>query len=164
MVLLQNISTGLWLFWDNFPHKKQIQSETWTHPTTSVVNSDFLNLVYFAKLLTSDPSFPTFCPVLVFLKMSYLLLVFGVLRASKYATIIKMWQISELPELCREYQNVANFATIYYLQLPGMRIFSGSAKSHGFCLARTDLVNRPDLLRYFCTNIGRWGSLFPMIN
>ena len=46
----------------------------------------------------------------------------------------------------------------------GMRIFSGSAKSRGFCLTRTDLVNGPDPLRYFWTNIGGWGSLFPMIN
>ena len=46
----------------------------------------------------------------------------------------------------------------------GMRIFSGSAKSRGCCLTRTDLVNRPDPLRYFWTNIGGWGSLFPMIN
>ena len=28
--------------------------------------------------------------------------------------------------------------------LTGMRIFRGSAKCRGFCLARTDLVNRPD--------------------
>ena len=48
--------------------------------------------------------------------------------------------------------------------IAGMRIFSGSAKSRGFCLTRTDLVNRPDPLRYFWTNIGGWGSLFPMIN
>ena len=40
--------------------KKQIPSETWTHPTTSIVNSDFWNFVYFAKLQTSDPSFATF--------------------------------------------------------------------------------------------------------
>ena len=39
-ILLQNISTGLELFWDDFPNKK-IQSETWTNPPTSIVNSDF---------------------------------------------------------------------------------------------------------------------------
>ena len=38
-VLLQNISTGLELFWDDFPI--QIPSETWTHPPTSTVISDF---------------------------------------------------------------------------------------------------------------------------
>ena len=53
---------------------------------------------------------------------------------------------------------------VFTRTLPGMRIFSGSAKSRGFCLTRTDLVNRPDPLRYFWTNIGGWGSLFPMIN
>ena len=51
-----------------------------------------------------------------------------------------------------------------YVYPSGMRIFSGSAKSRGFCLTRTDLVNRPDPLRYFWTNIGGWVSLFPMIN
>ena len=39
-IVHQTISTGLELFWDDFPHKK-IQSETWTHPPTSIVNSDF---------------------------------------------------------------------------------------------------------------------------
>ena len=39
-ILLQNISTGLGLFWDDFPIKK-IQSKTWTHPPTSIVISDF---------------------------------------------------------------------------------------------------------------------------
>ena len=32
----------------------------------------------------------------------------------------------------------------YLIAYVGMRIFSGSAKCRGFCLARTDLVNRPD--------------------
>ena len=32
-------STGLELFWDDFP--KTIPSETWTHPPTSIVISDF---------------------------------------------------------------------------------------------------------------------------
>ena len=39
-LLLQNISTGLGLFWDDFPHKN-IPSETWIHPPTSIVISDF---------------------------------------------------------------------------------------------------------------------------
>ena len=39
-ILLQNISTGLQLFWDYFFHKKN-PSETWTHPPTSIVISDF---------------------------------------------------------------------------------------------------------------------------
>ena len=44
----------------------------------------------------------------------------------------------------------------------GMRIFSGSAKCRGFCLARTDLVNRPDPQRcFFNMQGGGWGSLFP---
>ena len=38
-ILLQNICTGLELFWDDFP--KTIPSETWTHPPTSIVFSDF---------------------------------------------------------------------------------------------------------------------------
>ena len=29
--------------------KKIILSETWTHPPTSIVNSDFLNFFFFAK-------------------------------------------------------------------------------------------------------------------
>ena len=37
-----NISTGLGLFWNDFPHTQQIPSETWTHLSTSIVNSDFL--------------------------------------------------------------------------------------------------------------------------
>ena len=39
-ILLQNISNGLGLFWDDFPNKRN-PSETWTHPPTSIVNSDF---------------------------------------------------------------------------------------------------------------------------
>ena len=38
-ILLQNISTGLGLFWDDLKKKP---SETWTHPPTSIVISDFL--------------------------------------------------------------------------------------------------------------------------
>ena len=41
-ILLQTISTCLELFWDD--SKKKIPSETWTHPPTSIVNSDFLNV------------------------------------------------------------------------------------------------------------------------
>ena len=41
-ILLQNISTGLGLFWDDFPKKKK-KKKTWTHPPTSIVISDFLN-------------------------------------------------------------------------------------------------------------------------
>ena len=37
--VLQNISTGLGLFWDDF--KKKILNKTWTHPPTSIVISDF---------------------------------------------------------------------------------------------------------------------------
>ena len=37
------ISTGLVQFWDDFP-KIKIQ-ETWTHPPTSIVNSDFFNFL-----------------------------------------------------------------------------------------------------------------------
>ncbi len=42
-ILLQNISTRIELFGDDFPHKKNL-SETWIQPLTSIVNSDFLNL------------------------------------------------------------------------------------------------------------------------
>ena len=34
-------STGLELFWDDFPKPKK--SEIWTHPPTSIINSDFLS-------------------------------------------------------------------------------------------------------------------------
>ena len=51
-ILLQNISTGFELFWDDFPTNKQIPSETWTHPPMSIVNSDFENFSFFAKPLT----------------------------------------------------------------------------------------------------------------
>ena len=36
--ILQSISTRLGLFWDDFP---KISSETWSHPPTSIVISDF---------------------------------------------------------------------------------------------------------------------------
>ncbi len=42
-ILLQNISTGLQLFWDDFFHTKN-PSETWTHPPTAIVISDFFYL------------------------------------------------------------------------------------------------------------------------
>ena len=44
-ILLQNISTGLGIFWDDFTGT-QNPSETWTHPPTSIVNSDFLNFLF----------------------------------------------------------------------------------------------------------------------
>ena len=47
-ILLQMISIGLGLFWDDFPHK-QILSETWTHPPTVI--SDFWKKKFFAKPL-----------------------------------------------------------------------------------------------------------------
>ena len=46
-ILLQNISTGLGLFCDDSP--KKIQSETWTHPPTYIVISDFWIKKVFAK-------------------------------------------------------------------------------------------------------------------
>ena len=49
-ILLQNISTGLGLFWDDFPPKK-IPSEIWTHPPTSIVISDFVE-----KILCKAPT------------------------------------------------------------------------------------------------------------
>ena len=45
-ILLQNISAGLGLFWDNFPKKNP--SETWTHPPTSTV--EFLNFFTLQRL------------------------------------------------------------------------------------------------------------------
>ena len=42
-LLLQNISTGLEQFWDDFPNKSP--SDPWTHPPTSIVNSD-LNFLF----------------------------------------------------------------------------------------------------------------------
>ena len=47
-MLLENISTGLEVFWDDFQHKKNL-GETWTHPPTSIVNSEFWKKNYFAK-------------------------------------------------------------------------------------------------------------------
>ena len=46
-IVLQNISTGLGLFWDD-SQQKNITSETLSHPPTSILNSDFGNLFYFA--------------------------------------------------------------------------------------------------------------------
>ena len=40
-ILLQNISTGLGLFWDDFPKQIKNPSETGTHPPTSIVILDF---------------------------------------------------------------------------------------------------------------------------
>ena len=34
-ILLQNICTGLDVFWEDFPKKQKIPSETWTHPPSS---------------------------------------------------------------------------------------------------------------------------------
>ena len=42
-ILLQNITTGLWLFWDD------LKKKTWTHPPTSIVISDFS---FFAEPLS----------------------------------------------------------------------------------------------------------------
>ena len=43
MVYYSKISvSGLGIFWDDF-QQQQNPSETWTHPPTSIVISDFLN-------------------------------------------------------------------------------------------------------------------------
>ena len=41
IIYMGNISTGLGLFWNDFPHTQHIPSETWIHPSTSMVNSIF---------------------------------------------------------------------------------------------------------------------------
>ena len=50
-ILLQNISTGLGLFWDEFPKQNKIPSKTWTHPPTSIVISDFWRKKILCKAL-----------------------------------------------------------------------------------------------------------------
>ena len=47
----QNISTDL--FWHDFPKQNKIPSETWTHPPTSIVNSDFWRKHYLQSPLVS---------------------------------------------------------------------------------------------------------------
>ena len=48
-ILLQNSSTGLGLFWDDF--QKKNPSDTWTHPPTYIVISDLWRNFLFAKLI-----------------------------------------------------------------------------------------------------------------
>ena len=56
-ILLQNISTGLGLFWDDFHQKKKnIPSETWSHPPTSKVFLDFFYFFLFTWPLSSPVS------------------------------------------------------------------------------------------------------------
>ena len=45
-ILLQNSSTGLELFWDDFPKIIRVRIEP-THPPTSIVNADFFIFFYF---------------------------------------------------------------------------------------------------------------------
>ena len=62
-ILLQNISTGVEQFWDDFP-KRKILIETWTHPPTSIVNSDFWRQKIICKavlFLSSTPRSRTWC-------------------------------------------------------------------------------------------------------
>ena len=63
-VLLKNISTGLGLFWDDL--KKNIPSETWTHPPTSTVILDFWNFFFLQSplLMVFCHSERTICPVI----------------------------------------------------------------------------------------------------
>ena len=55
-ILIQHISTGLGLFWDDL---KKIPSETWTHPPTSIVIS-----VYWNFFLCKPPKH-VFCKLLM---------------------------------------------------------------------------------------------------
>ena len=54
-ILLQNITTGLGLFWDDFPKKNP--SVTWTHSPTATVISDFWNFFFFAEPLRKNATF-----------------------------------------------------------------------------------------------------------
>ena len=62
VTLLQNISTGLRLFWDNFPTKQKILSETWLDPPTHF-HSNLGFLAFFS--LQSPLEYPAmfFCEV-----------------------------------------------------------------------------------------------------
>ena len=79
-------------------------------PTLKLLNKICCNIPI---RLSSDPRFPSFsylfCPVLVFLKMSYFLCFY----AANLASTIKNLQMSELLTFCRKYKNVASFATIF---------------------------------------------------
>ena len=70
--------------------------------------------------LSRDPRFPSFFPILVFLKISWFLFVF--LRHTFCHTSKLYMRISELCKFCSEYQNVANFATIFIQNLTRCKV------------------------------------------
>ena len=61
----------LGLFWDDFQKTKQNPSDTWIHPSTSIVNSDFCKKKLFAKPLVYCPYFHVIMLLLSYSRPTY---------------------------------------------------------------------------------------------